>query len=238
MPDDRPIGLFDSGVGGLGVLHECVLKMPNERFIYLADRANMPYGERPPDRIRAAALDCANRLVALNCKAIVVACNTATENAIDEIRRQFPLRVVVGLEPAIKPCCMELGRGYAVALVTKATEMSPKFKLLMSVYGDRVVVVGCHDLARLIERNSERIEKLRPAVNEILSPYADAEAVVLGCSHYTFITGLIREFYADRIKIYDGAVGAAARLKYCLAVADILAPKDATGSIRFYTTHK
>ncbi len=228
--------MFDSGVGGLGVLHRCEMRMPNEKFIYLADKANMPYGEKSAEEIRMCALSCAARLVALNCKAIVVACNTATEVAIEDIRRQYPALITVGLEPAVKPCFLELGRGYAVAIVTVATKNSAKFKRLVQGCGDRIVAVGRHDLAELIENNAEHIERLRPVVEEILSPYRDAEAVILGCSHYSYIAGLIREFYGGNIKIYDGADGAAARLKFCLAVADLAAPKDEKGSVNFFLT--
>ena len=134
----KPIGIFDSGIGGLCVLKLCAKKLPNEKFIYLADKANMPYGEKSTDEIKAAAMSCAATLIGMGCKAIVVACNTATETAIDDIRRLFPSTVVIGLEPALKPCYYGVGNGYAVALVTSATERSPKFKRLMSAYGDKI----------------------------------------------------------------------------------------------------
>lgn len=238
MSCDDPIGMFDSGVGGLCVLERCKQKMPNERFIYLADKANMPYGERPAADIRRAALACADMLFSMGSKALVVACNTATETAIDDIRRAYPTHIVIGLEPAVKPCCLELGRGYAVALVTSATERSAKFKRLMSAYGDRVVAAPQADLSALIEQNVDNIETLRPYVYAMLDKYRDAESVILGCSHYTHIAKLIQDYYAGKIKIYDGADGAADRLLYCLAVAGLRALETQVSTIEFLETKK
>lgn len=238
MTFDDPIGMFDSGVGGLCVLERCMDKLPNERFIYLADKANMPYGERTAPEIRRAAMACADRLFSLGCKALVVACNTATETAIDDIRRAYPMRIVVGMEPAVKPCCRELGRGYAVALVTSATERSAKFKRLMTAYGDRVVAAPQAELAKRIEDNVGDIEKLRPYVYGMLEKYRDAESVILGCSHYTHITRLISDFYGGAIKIYDGADGVADRLLYCLSIASLRAPDRMIGGAEFLETRK
>ncbi len=236
MSCDNPIGLFDSGVGGLSVLTECVRLMPNERYIYLADRAHMPYGGLSADDIKSAALGCAARLVAMNCKAIAVACNTATETAIADIRRSYPGFTVVGLEPAVKPCGAELCGGYAVALVTPATARAPGFKRLMEEYGDRITVAPQPELAAMIERGLGDIGALAPYVESMLDPYRDAEAVILGCSHYSCIANAVKRFYGGNIKIYDGADGAAARLSYCLALAGLLAPQCETGSMRFLST--
>ena len=232
-----PIGVFDSGIGGLCVLSLCASAMPNERFIYLADSANMPYGEKSIADIKHAACLSAERLFGMNCKAVVVACNTATETAIEDIRRLFPDRITVGLEPAIKPCRNELGEGYAVALVTPATARSEKFNRLVSAYTDRIIPSPQVGLAATIERFIGEPDRLRPVVNRMLAPYKDAEAVVLGCSHYTYLRPLIEEFYGGNIKIYDGAIGAAMRLKSLLEKADLAAFGE-VGSIRFYSTYK
>ena len=234
----RPIGVFDSGIGGLNVLKACSVRLPHENFIYLADKANMPYGTRTPDEIREAALSCAETLVGMNCKAIVVACNTATENAIDDIREMYGSIIVVGLEPPVKPCFRELGRdGYGVALVTSATASSKKFRKLIEECDGRVVVAAQPRLAKLIEDGADG-EVLRRYVYEKLEPYRTAEAVALGCSHYSYVAEYIKDFYGGNIKIYDGADGEAARLSYCLAVAGDLAPDENIGSVRFYSTEK
>lgn len=232
-----PIGVFDSGVGGLCVLKKCAQRLPQERFIYLADEANMPYGGKTVAQIRLAACRCADILFSMGCKALVVACNTATVCAIDDIRALYGGKLVIGLEPAIKPCYKELGKGYALALVTSATENSAKCTRLLSACGGRIKAVGQPWLAKAIEDSIDNINALRPRVFDMLEQYRDAEAVVLGCSHYTHISGMIREFYGGNIKIYDGADGAAARLEYCLALADMRAESGDHGNVRFYSTY-
>lgn len=235
----RPIGVFDSGVGGLNVLKIASELMPNERFIYLADKARMPYGVRSVREITTAATECAGILVGMNCKAITVACNTATEVAIDTLRSLFPSVIIVGLEPAVKPCLRELGsNGYAVALVTEATAASVKFESAVKKSDGKIKAVPLHALASVIENNDINSTAVRDCVSAVLKPYPDAEAVILGCSHYTSVTRIIREIYGGNIKIYDGAYGEAARLKYCLSVAGLSAPTEQTGSVRFYSTKK
>ncbi len=219
------------------MLAECVRLMPNEKFIYLADTANMPYGSKPPSDIKRAACACANALFAMNCKALVVACNTATVTAIDDIRALYGTRVVVGLEPSVKPCFRELGKnGYAVALVTQATYASDKLARLLETCDGRIIPIARPELAKLIEDNIGDISKVGRHVFDILEPYRDAESVVLGCSHYTYIKDIINEFYDGDVKIYDGATGAAERLKYCLALSDIQTENAAGGGVRFYKT--
>lgn len=233
---ENPIGVFDSGVGGLFVLRRLAAALPYERFIYLADEANMPYGAKSESEIKRAACACADALFALNCKALVVACNTATAVAVDDIRRLYPNRMIIGLEPAVKPCCNELGKnGYAVALVTPATAGSQKFKRLYAAANGRLISAPQPLLARMIEDNISDLSAVEPYIREILSPYPDAESIILGCSHYSCIADMIERLYDGRVKIYDGADGAAARLAYCLALADLRAPAG-DGSLRFLTT--
>lgn len=232
----RPIGVFDSGIGGLNVLRACAARLPHENFIYLADKANMPYGTKSKNEIRAAALECADILIGMDCKAIVIACNTATETAIEYIRKMYDGVIVVGLEPAVKPCFRELGSdGYGVALVTEATARSEKFKKLIGECDGRIVVAPQPRLAKLIE-DGACADVMREYVNVMLSPYKDAEAVALGCSHYSFITRLISDYYGGNVKIYDGAFGEAARLATLLAVSGNAAPIENTGGVRFYST--
>ena len=221
-----PIGVFDSGVGGLNVLKKCVELLPDESFIYLADKANMPYGNKPREDIARAAFACADTLFSRGCKALVVACNTATVTAVDDIRALYGSRVVVGLEPAVRPCIKQLGkRGYAVALVTQATYRSDRFNRLLFSCEKKIVPIAVPELAKLIEDNVDDISRINDFVKSIFRDYMDAEAVILGCSHYTYITDMINAVYGGKIKIYDGADGAARRLKYCLELSGDLAKK-------------
>ncbi|MCH5155146.1 MAG: glutamate racemase [Clostridiales bacterium] len=235
----RPIGVFDSGVGGLNVLKHCAKLLPEESFIYLADKANMPYGNKPKEEIARAAYACADTLFSLNCKAIVIACNTATVTAAEQIRSLYSTRVVVGLEPAVRPCIKELGRrGYAVALVTSATFSSERFRMLLE-NDKRIVPIAAPELAMMIESSKDDIPRLNQYLSGIFRDYSDAEAVILGCSHYSYIADIIRDIYGGNIKIYDGAEGAARRLKYCLEISGLAAQKGETKpTIRFLSTYK
>lgn len=224
-------------MGGLAVLSKLTAAMPHERFVYLADSACMPYGGKPDVEIKRAALRCADALFSMNCKAVVVACNTATAVAIDDIRRLYGGRIVVGLEPAVKPCVKELGRnGYAVALVTPATCASRRFAALAALADGRIKVAPQPALARIIEDNFGS-PSLYGYVREILQPYRDAESVILGCSHYSCIAKHVAAFYEGKVKIYDGADGVAARLLYRLALGKLSAPMTERGSLRFYDTY-
>ncbi|MDE5592971.1 MAG: glutamate racemase [Clostridiales bacterium] len=236
----RPIGVFDSGVGGLNVLKYCTALLPNESFIYLADEANMPYGNKSEDDIARAAFMCVDKLFSLNCKAVVIACNTATVTAVDRIRALYSTRVVVGLEPAVKPCVKELGKnGYAVALVTDATFASDRFNRLLESCDKKVVPLASPKLARLIEDNQDDITRIKPYLHEVFEKYGDAEAIILGCSHYSYVSGLISEIYDGKVKIYDGAEGAARRLKYCLELSGQTTKKgECTPTIKFLSTYK
>ena len=227
-------------MGGLNVLKSCTELLPNESFIYLADKANMPYGNKHKDEIAIAAFDAANTLFSLNCKALVIACNTATVTAAERIRMLYSTRVVVGLEPAIRPCVKELGRGgYAVALVTKATFMSERFRILLDSCDRKVVPLAVPELAKLIEDNLGDRARLSKYMQCVFNDYMDAEAVILGCSHYSYIADIIRDIYGGNIKIYDGADGAARRLKYCLEIAGLSAQKsEQERTIRFLSTYK
>ena len=234
---DRPIGVFDSGIGGLNVLYKCASLLPRESFIYLADFAAMPYGEKSESEIKLAAVNNASRLVAMNCKAVVVACNTATEIGVAEVRRLYPNLITLGLEPAVKPCVSELNGGYAVALVTPATAKSKRFNALLNAYGGSVVAVGCPNLAKAVEDNIFTIECVRPYLTEILGEHKNASAVVIGCSHYSYLTAMIKDFYGGKIKIYDGADGLAKNLERRLYSANLLS-NSPERTIRFYSTEK
>lgn len=233
-----PIGIFDSGAGGLNVLEKCRQIMPRERYIYLADYANMPYGEKPREKIISCALDCVKTLFDKNCKAVLVACNTATATAINALREKYPDRIIVGLEPAVKPCLRELGRyGRALAIVTPATFVSQRFNDLIAQSGGSIIPVPAPDLAALIERSLSTDDgALGEYVTELLSEYKGVKAVVLGCSHYSYATPQIKRVLGD-VRIYDGAEGAAKRMLYCLQIAGLLCDSG-NGGVEYIDTGK
>lgn len=219
------------------MLKECVSRLPHEDFVYLADKANMPYGGKSCEQIKSAALYCADTLFGMNCKAIVIACNTATETAVEYIRELYKREIVIGLEPAVKPCFRELCSGeYGVALVTEATAKSRKFRALVDGCENRIIVSPQPELAELIERGAD-LGTLRAYVGRMLLPYRDAAAVALGCSHYSHIAPLVSEFYGGKVRIYDGALGASARLETLLKESGEAA-SDGKGGVRFFATEK
>ena len=237
--NDRPIGIFDSGIGGLNVLSECRKLMPNENYVYLADEAGMPYGNKSDAEIKLAAERCAYILFSMNCKALAVACNTATAVAITHLRTMFPSSIIIGLEPAVKPCIKELGiNESAVALVTSGTMRSQKFKRLLNSCDGRITPVAAPELAAKIEhcRDGKDADDIKNYIGEVLLPYKTARAVILGCSHYAYVKDVISEFYGGNIKIYDGATGAAERLAYCLNIANLRSDRVGNGDVAFYST--
>lgn len=239
MSDSRPIGIFDSGIGGFSVLGIAQKIMPNERFIYLADRARMPYGVKTANEIVLYATQCVDILIAMNCKCVAVACNTATENAIDILSTKFSTVPIIGLEPAITPCVSELSRnGYGIALVTTATANSLRLKNTISNSNGKIKVVPLPTLARIIENNALNSVVVVNSINSVLSQYPDVESVILGCSHYSLITEHVKNYYNGKIKIYDGACVTAQKIKSVIDTNGLNCPINQKGSVRFFSTNK
>jgi len=216
-PNTRPIGIFDSGTGGLSVLRECKRLLPNENFVYLCDREFFPYGNKSNSFIKKRVFALSERLLTeYDCKAIVVACNTATNVGIQMLREKYSTPFV-GLEPAIKPALEEIPKEKVVLLTTPVTMRQEKFKNLLSKFDiSNLVILPQKDLASQIEDNIDDVDKVYPQIEEILTPHSDAKGIVLGCTHYVFAKPLIEKFFENlskQIKIFDGNEGAARRLK-------------------------
>jgi len=234
-----PIGVFDSGAGGLSVLLACRALLPSEDFIYLADTKNAPYGNKKDAEILARVNVCCERLISLNCKAIVVACNTATGVGIKTLRERYA-RPFVGLEPAIKPAIEAGIAGEIVLLCTEATARQEKLLKLLSQFQIRhpsstVTVAPQKNLAALIESHFADLESIRPQVHDILQTHKTAVAVVLGCTHYVFIREMIADFFrlhGCENPIFDGNAGAARRLKSLLKQGGLLTGKKTAGSVQ------
>jgi glutamate racemase len=229
-----PIGIFDSGAGGLTVLEECVKLLPREDFIYLSDKRYAPYGDKSTEDIIIRAQKCTERLLEYNCKAVVVACNTATNAAISSLRKNYKCPFI-GVEPALKPAYERFFDKKAVLLCTAATAAAPKFKRLYKKYkGGFLTVAPQKALAMLIENNLCDLEKIRTCVYEIIKPYMDYDVVILGCTHYVFVKNLIRGFFKENgrdIVILDGNAGTANRLKDILTVRDMLNLSSGAGRV-------
>ena len=210
--NDSPIGVFDSGVGGLTILRAVRQALPCEHLVYVADAAHVPYGEKSPAQIRHRATAIGAFLVNQGAKAIVVACNTATAAAIDVLRARWPIPVV-GVEPAIKPAVAATRSGVVGVLATPATLASERYRSLIERFaaGIRIVAQPCAGLAEHIERgdlDGERIELLlRGFVEPLLAAHADV--IVLGCTHYPLVAHIVQRIAGPGVAVIENGTAVA-----------------------------
>ncbi len=236
-----PVGVFDSGIGGISVLAEMVRDLPGEKFIYLADSAHAPYGSQSCERVRDISLQAAGLLVARGIKALVVACNTATSVAINCLRMEFDLPVI-GMEPALKPAVEMKENGLIVVMATPLTLQEEKFHTLYRRYNHTasIVPLPCDGLVELIETEagSAEIEKyLKELFRSV--PGREISIIVLGCTHYCFIRDEIARVTGSGVRIIDGNAGTVRHLKNTLQAGNLLAPEGVyktTPEVEFLTT--
>ena len=235
MSDARPIGVFDSGVGGVSVLRDLVRLLPRERFIYYGDNKNAPYGTRSEEEIRALSLDVANWLLSRDVKAMLVACNTATSAAIQTLRERLSIPVV-GMEPALKPAYELHADGKILVLATPATLRQAKFHRLYERYREHAVALPCPELVEFVE--SGRCEG--DEIDAYLARrFADVQgeklaAAVLGCTHFSFLKKALGRALPG-VPLLDGNEGSARRLEYLLRENGTLR-EDGEGSVEFFTS--
>ena len=235
MSDARPIGVFDSGVGGVSVLRDLVRLLPRERFIYYGDNKNAPYGTRSEEEIRALSLDVANWLLSRDVKAMLVACNTATSAAIQTLRERLSIPVV-GMEPALKPAYELHADGKILVLATPATLRQAKFHRLYERYVEHAVALPCPELVEFVE--SGRCEG--DEIDAYLARrFADVQgeklaAAVLGCTHFSFLKKALGRALPG-VPLLDGNEGSARRLEYLLRENGTLR-EDGEGSVEFFTS--
>lgn len=234
-----PIGFMDSGVGGIAVLRKAMRDLPDEDFLYYGDIGNAPYGSRPEGEIRALALSAVGKLMGRGVKALVVACNTATSAAIDEIRAHHPDMPVLGMEPAVKPACEALPGGAVAVLATPASLRMPRFRERLAPYGDRsqLIRVPCPGLSRLIETAGPASVQVSDYLNELFQslPIERVDGVVVGCTHYIFTEPLIRRF-AGTDQIFDGVDGTVRHLRHRLEEANLLRAGGTGGTATLLAT--
>lgn len=231
--DSRPIGLFDSGVGGLSILRELRRLAPNERFLYFADTLWFPYGGRPAPEIRKRSFAITRRLLDADVKLIVVACNTASAAALEDLRAAFPVPFV-GMVPGLKPA-VEQSRSRQVAiLATPGTLGGELYHRVASEFGRnaRIREVAGHGLAEFVERGELDTPAVRQRLDELLAPAiaAGADTVVLGCTHYGFLVPALKRVFPD-VQLVDTSEAVARRALHVLREDDALAPADSTGQL-------
>ncbi len=223
---NRPIGVFDSGVGGISVLKHIHSLLPHEDLLYVADSKYAPYGSKTPAEITARCVEIADFLIAKNVKALVVACNTATAAAIDAMRAKYALPII-GMEPAVKPAAEASKNGIIGVLATVGTLKSAQFAALLESYGRNVKVVtqACVGLVECIERGELTNKSTLKLIQQYCQPLLDegADTIVLGCTHYPFVRPLIEHVVDTQVAIIDTGAAVAKHLQKRLFALDLLA---------------
>ncbi|WP_111895084.1 glutamate racemase [Acinetobacter sp. MB5] len=211
-----PIGIFDSGIGGLSVVQEIAQYLPNERIIYFADTAHVPYGPRSGQDIRELTAHAIEWLYRQGCKAIVVACNTASAFSLDYLREHYGENFpIIGLVPALKPAVLQTKSKVVAVLATPATFRGQLIKDVMQHFaepaGVKVLPVTCLELVPLIEAGQQMSAHCLDVLRECLSPVAEqgADYLVLGCTHYPFLTEAIQQVFGNQFKLVDSGLAVA-----------------------------
>lgn len=226
MADNRPIGLFDSGVGGLSVLQEIKSILPNESLFFLADQAHVPYGGKSAKELNNLTERITSFLLKFNIKMLVVACNTASCYSIDYLRRKFRLPVV-GVVPAIKPAARLTKKGKITIMATPATSRSRYLKNLVNKFAGQIKVLrlGCGGLEDAVEvLNYQKIDKLLDKYIAKIKNF-NSDVVILGCTHYPFLKKDIRNRLGPSVKIIDSGKAIAQRVNFLLEKSDSLSTK-------------
>jgi len=234
-----PIGVFDSGVGGLSVLHEIRRALPGENLLYVADSAHAPYGDKSQQFIEERSIAITEFLISRNAKAIVVACNTATGAAITTLRSRFSMPIIA-MEPAVKPAAANTQSGVIGVLATSRTLASDNFVKLFARYGEDAEILGqaCPGLVEQVEAGDLSGDKTRLLLERYVLPLLErgADTLVLGCTHYPFLAPLIQQIAGPGVSVIDSAAAVARQLRHRLEAGHLLADESAAGTECFWTS--
>ncbi len=232
MKPSDPIGVFDSGLGGLSVVDTLRRMMPDEQILYFGDSARNPYGTKTMDEVRQYSFEIVEQFRKQNVKAVIIACNTATSAAAKELRKAFDFDIV-GMEPALKPAAEMKTPSKIAVWATELTLNQEKFAHLMERFDSNhdIVRVPCPRLVELVETDRlEDQQAVDAALKEYLTQSEDAEFIVLGCTHFLFFKDRLRQLAGDKVQIIDGNAGTVNRLHSLLEQKGLLAP-HAKGSL-------
>ncbi|UOB24780.1 glutamate racemase [Pseudomonas orientalis] len=240
MVKDAPIGVFDSGVGGLSVLDEIQQLLPQESLLYVADCGHIPYGEKTPAFIRERSRLVAEFFRGQGAKAFVIACNTATVAAVADLRQDYPDWPLVGMEPAVKPAAAATRSGVVGVLATTGTLQSAKFAALLDRFATDVQVITqpCPGLVELIETGDLNSPALRDLLQGYIEPLLSAgcDTIILGCTHYPFLKTLLAQMLPPSIILIDTGAAVARQLKRLLGERGLLASGAAALPAQFWTS--
>lgn len=239
---EKPIGFFDSGVGGISVLKESLKVLPNEDFVYFGDSINAPYGTKDVNEVKRLTFNAVDFLLDKGVKVVVIACNTATSAAIDALREKYKDIPIIGIEPALKPA-VEISRGKSIIIMaTPMTLAEKKFSNLMKQYDKEVNMISlpCAGLVELIESGIIEGQQIESYLKEKLKEfmYLDVASIVLGCTHYPFIKDELAKVVGEKTTIIDGSVGTVNQLKRLLTSNNILNEKQSKGIVTIYNSSK
>lgn len=237
MASTTPIGVFDSGLGGISVAREIRRAMPNEQVLYFGDSAHAPYGTKTPEQVRQLSFNIVEQFVKQGVKAVVIACNTATSAAVNDLRETYDIPII-GMEPALKVAC-DRGHGQRQRVIVAATPLTlreHKFAALMDRFtADHTIFPEpCPGLVNIVESGQLDDHDL---VVDTLHGYFDRydlstiDSVVLGCTHFVFYRDYFRELLPDTTAIIDGNEGTVRHLRVVLESLGKLAPEDARGGV-------
>jgi glutamate racemase len=239
VPHHNPIGVFDSGVGGLSVLQALRQELPQEHFLYVGDSGCAPYGDRAAEFVVERAITITEFLVDQGAKAVVVGCNTATAAAAASLRARFTVPIIA-IEPAVKPAASRTRSRVVGVLATAGTLSSPNMAKLLASYGADVefVIQPCPGLADQVERGDVTSDETQALVKQYVRPVIErgADILVLGCTHYAFLRAIIQDAVGPSVEIIDPATAVARELRRRLDGAGLLNPAGENGTERFWTT--
>ncbi len=237
---ENPIGVFDSGVGGLSVFRALRQLMPAQPIIYLADQANVPYGVRQLEEVRGFSREITRYLIAQGVKLIVVACNTASVAALKTLREEFPQVPFVGMEPAVKPAAEHTHTGVVGVLATYATFQGEVYASVVERFAQGVTVLQdhCPGLVGQIEKGDLTGPETRKILENALLPMLEKgiDTVVMGCTHYPFVIPLIEEIVGPEVRVIDPAPAVARQTERLLTTLGCLASGQQHATVRFITT--
>jgi glutamate racemase len=235
-----PIGIFDSGVGGLSVLRAVREQLPNESILYIADQAHVPYGSRPLGEVRDFSVEVARLLISQGAKLIVVACNTASAAALHRLREIFKSVLFVGMEPAVKPAVEQSQTGVVGVLATSATFQGELYASVIERFANGVNVLQdtCPGLVGQIEKGELDGPVTRVILETALTPMIkeNIDTIVIGCTHYPFVIPLIKEIVGEKVRVIDPAPAVARQVGRLLDFFSLKNSMEERGKITFYTS--
>jgi len=221
--NESPIGVFDSGLGGISVLAALISNLPEEKYVYFGDSHNAPYGVRETEAVKELTFNVVNYLMKYNIKALVVACNTATSAAVTELRNTYDIPII-GMEPALKPAIEKYKSKDIIVMATPVTLREKKFNNLIQQFNrpENIIKLPCPGLVELIEVSGGESQEIISYLESLFAPFdlAKVGSIVLGCTHYIFIRDTLKKIIGNEIELIDGNRGTTNRLHRLLEEKD------------------